>query len=200
MKRLPRLLAPLCALALLTFLSGCGKPTQDQPAQTQDANTEKTSHSHGKDGHSHGADGHSHGADGHSHGEGGDHSHGPSIEKGPNGGRMVTSVKPHLELLVQEDRKIRLTAVSEADIAIPITTQEANIIGGDRSNPSELDFSKVGKVLVSDAPLPEGLDVPIVLSIIERPGAKVVVEKIQLNLRDCPCDGLKYACACPHEH
>ena len=57
--------------------------------------------------HDHDHKGHDHGSKGHDHGEGenehGDHDH-DTVEAGPNGGRILTSVEPHAEFLVTEDR------------------------------------------------------------------------------------------------
>src|SRR6056297_132527 len=71
---------------------------------------------HEGDGHDHSEDEH-HEGDGHdhsgekeaSHEEHGDHEHAHGdIEAGPNGGRILDDVEPHLEFLVTEDRKVEI--------------------------------------------------------------------------------------------
>lgn len=131
-----------------------------------------------------------------------DHGHDHSkIEDGPNGGRLLTSVEPHLEFFVTEDRKVRISSVTEDDKLQPIADQEVSVIGGNRSNPTRMTFTKEGDVLVSDIAFPEGNDFPVVVMIAPKPGSKKVTEKFNLNLEQCPeCPNLEYACTCDHAH
>ncbi len=118
---------------------------------------------------------------------------------GPNGGRVITTVEPHAEFLVLEDRRVQLTFLDDALKPIPVAEQTAEVITGDRSNPTELSFTKTDDTLVSDAPLPEGNAVPAVLRITPAPGEKTVTERFAVNLAICPgCDLPEYACTCGH--
>lgn len=129
-----------------------------------------------------------------------DHDHAEKIA-GPNGGRVFTSVEPHLEFLVTEDRKVKITALDDHNKPIAIAEQSVRVTGGDRSNPTRLSFAKEGTVLVSDAAFPAGNDFPVVVQIKPSGDAKSVMEKFNLNLVDCPtCDYLEYACTCDHSH
>ncbi len=119
---------------------------------------------------------------------------------GPNGGRVVTEVEPHAEFLVLEDRRVQLTFLDEETNPIPVADQTAKVIAGDRSNPTELTFTKTDDTLVSDAPLPEGKAIPAVLQIQTTPESKTITERITVNLAQCPtCDYAEYACTCDHE-
>ena len=128
--------------------------------------------------------------------EGHDHDH---VEAGPNGGRVLHAVEPHLEFFVTEDRKVQITALDEDGKAIPIGEQNVRVTGGDRSNPTRMSFEKEGDVLVSDIAFPEGNDFPVVVQIKSSADAKSAMAKFNLNLADCPtCDYKEYACTCCH--
>ncbi len=132
---------------------------------------------------------------GHDH----DHDHEKAIA-GPNGGRVLTSVEPHLEFFVTEDRKVKVTAVDDEIKPIAMGDQSIRVTGGDRKNPTRLSFAKEGTVLVSDGAFPAGNDFPVVVQIKTGNG-KPVMEKFNLNLVDCPtCDYKEYACTCDHHH
>ena len=119
---------------------------------------------------------------------------------GPNGGRVITSVEPHLEFFLTKDRKVRITAVDDDGKAIDLGEQTVRLTGGSRSNPTRLSFAKDGNSLVSDKAMPEGNRLPVVLQIKTAPDAKTVIEKFILNLNDCPgCEHLEYACTCDHD-
>lgn len=125
-----------------------------------------------------------------------DHDH---TEAGPNGGRVLHAVEPHLEFFVTDDRKVQIAALGEDGKAIPIAEQSVRVTGGDRSNPTRMSFAKKGDVLVSDIAFPEGNDFPVVVQIKTAPDAESAMEKFNLNLADCPtCDYLEYACICDH--
>lgn len=132
--------------------------------------------------------------------EGHDHDHG-KIEDGPNGGRLLTVVEPHLEFFVTEDRKVQITSVNDDEKAQPIGEQVVKVIGGDRSNPTRMSFSRQGDVLLSDIAFPEGNDFPVVVQIKTTPDGDTVTEKFNLNLEQCPeCPNKEYACTCDHAH
>jgi hypothetical protein len=127
-----------------------------------------------------------------------DHDH---IVAGPNGGRVLHAVEPHLEFFVTEERKVQISALSEDGKVIPIEAQSVKITAGDRSAPTTLTFAKVGDSLVSDVALPEGNDFPLVIQLKATPDAKSVIEKFNLNLEQCPtCKHREYACTCDHAH
>ena len=134
----------------------------------------------------------------HDHDHDHDHDH---AKAGPNGGRVLHAVEPHLEFFVTEDRKVRITALGEDGKAIPIGEQTVRVTGGDRSNPTRMSFEKKGDVLISDIAFPEGNDFPVVVQIKTAPDVKTEMEKFNLNLVDCPtCDYKEYACTCDHGH
>ncbi len=141
---------------------------------------------------------HKHGDHDHKHGDH-DHHHGHAhIEAGPNGGRLITSVKPNLEFLFLKDRKVKISQV-EDDKIVPIGTQVVTLIGGDRSNPVRMKFDYDGDSLVSDVAFPAGMLFPVILQIKASAGVDAVTEKFNLDLNDCPsCDSLEYACTCHH--
>lgn len=132
--------------------------------------------------------------------EGHDHDHDHDhAEAGPNGGKVLHGVEPHLEFFVTEDRKVQITALSDDGKAVPIGEQSVRIIGGSRSNPTRMALVKSGEVLVSETAFPEGNDFPVVVQIKPAADAKTVIEKFNLNLADCPtCDYKEYACTCDH--
>lgn len=135
--------------------------------------------------------------------EGDDHS-GHNHEKkvaGPNGGRVITTVTPHVEFFVTPERKVKLTFVGEDNKPVAAKDATASLVGGDRANPTKLAFTKDGDALVSDKPLPAGDNIPVILQIKITADAKNVTEKMNVNLADCPeCKHKEYACTCAHEH
>jgi len=130
--------------------------------------------------------------------EGDDHDHAIK-EAGPNGGRLVTAVEPHLELLVTDDRKVKITFLDDKKQAVEPGATTVKLTCGDRANPVRMTFEKEGKSLVSKEELPEGKNFPAVLQV--KNDGKPVFERFQLNLADCPgCEYLEYACTCDHAH
>ena len=76
--------------------------------------------------------------DKHDHeGHGHDHS---EKQSGPNGGRIITAVEPHLEFLVTKDRKVQIIAIGEDNKATALKKQSVKVFGGDRSNPTKMKF------------------------------------------------------------
>ncbi|MCB1228715.1 MAG: hypothetical protein KDN19_00520 [Verrucomicrobiae bacterium] len=141
---------------------------------------------------------HDHDHDHEDHGHGHDHSHQGGVA-GPNGGRVITSVEPHVEFLVTDDRKVKLTFLDEDLKPIPAAEQTATVFAGERTAPVKLGFVPDGDQLVSDQSLPEGNDFPTVVQLKMAPEAKPVIEKFNLNLSLCPtCDYREYACVCEH--
>ncbi len=127
-----------------------------------------------------------------------DHKHEKQVA-GPNGGRVLTSVEPHLEFYVTKDRKVEITALTEDLKASKLGGQVIAVIAGDRSKPTKLEFKEEGGRLVSSNTLPDGNDFPVSVSIKADAKAKAVYEKFNLNLEKCPtCKNQEYACICDH--
>ncbi len=135
----------------------------------------------------------------HDHDHDDDHDHGGKV--GPNGGRVVTVTEPHFEFLVLDDRKLKITFLSEEGEAVAPGRATVTAVGGERSNPTKFAFAEADGALVSDAALPEGSMVPIVLQVKLTPDAETVTEKFTVNLAQCPtCEYQEYACICDHDH
>ncbi len=128
------------------------------------------------------------------------HEHGKK-EEGPNGGRVLTAVEPHLEFLVTKDRKVEITALTETLKPGKLSGQVIAVTAGDRSKPTKLEFKEEGGKLVSSNALPEGNDFPVSVSIKPSASGKAVYEKFNLNMEKCPtCKNAEYACVCAHAH
>lgn len=122
-------------------------------------------------------------------------------EAGPNGGRVITAVEPHLEFLVTKDRKVEITVLNDDLKPSKLSGQVIAVTAGDRSKPTKLEFKEEGGKLVSSNTLPEGNDYPVSVSIKADAKAKAVYEKFNLNLEKCPtCKYQEYACVCEHSH
>ena len=118
---------------------------------------------------------------------------------GPNGGRVITAVEPHLEFLVTKDRKVEISALTDDYKVAKLGGQVIAVTAGDRSKPTKLEFKEEGGKLVSSNALPEGNDYPVSVSIKPSASGKAVYEKFNLNLEKCPtCKFLEYACICEH--
>src|SRR6187401_1531265 len=76
-------------------------------------------------------------------------------EAGPNGGRLITTVEPHLEFLVTADKKVQISGVKDGKAA-PLAGQVISVTAGERSKPTKLEFKEEGGKLVSSNALPEG--------------------------------------------
>ncbi len=181
-----------CIIAAIASFSilGCSSDTHDAHAARDDA-------------HGHESETHSHGEQGHSHDSEDVHAHDDDSEKkegGPNGGRIIASVNPRFEFLVNDDRSIQLTFLDDESHPIAPSGQLITLVGGDRSNPTLIAFTPKGNALVSSQTLPEGNSVPVVLQIETSPGASTIREKFNVNLSECPtCDYQEYACVCGHD-
>ncbi len=118
---------------------------------------------------------------------------------GPNGGRLLTKLEPHAELLVREDRRIQIVFLDGQDKPVPAAGQTVTVTTGSRLSPTTLTFERSGDVLVSTRPLPEGNNLPAVVQIRVSPESSPVVERFNLNLATCPdCSRHEYACICDH--
>ena len=131
-------------------------------------------------------------ADGH------DHSH-DSKSAGPNGGRVLTSIEPHLEFYVTKERKVEITALTEDLKVGKLAGQVIAVTAGERSNPVKMEFKEEAGKLVSTNTLPEGNDFPVSVSVKADATSKAVYAKFNLNLSNCPsCKYQEYACICAH--
>ena len=127
-----------------------------------------------------------------------DHDHHHAMV-GPNGGRVLHEVDPHAELLVTKDRKLQVTFLNEKGKAIAAGDQTIAAVCGKRTAPTKMAFSKKGGSFISDKALPKGMNIPTVVQIAMKPGAKKTTIRLNLNLQECPtCDSLEYACTCDH--
>lgn len=209
-------LAGLIGLALVGCASGDGQSESGSTdtAKSGSAPAAEHSHDHG-DGeahdHSHDeptsdeksgavADAHDHG---HDHGDH-DHDHGdhhaPRV-LGPHDGRVLTDFGAPAELLVREDRFVQIAFLDEEKQVVDPGEPVISAYCGDRSDPTQLAFTKEGALFVSDQPLPEGMNIPMVLQVAMTAEAEKGTARISLDLSECPtCDQLEYACVCNHGH
>lgn len=119
---------------------------------------------------------------------------------GPNGGRILKEVEPHAELFVTAERKVKLTFLDEAGKAAPAPAgATATMVTGDRAAPTTLEFELVEGALVSKAALPEGKNLPAIVTIKAGAEAKPARSRLQINLVICGgCQLAEYACTCGH--
>lgn len=115
----------------------------------------------------------------------------------PNGGRLVKGIEPHAEIFVAEDGEVRITFLDDEGAVVAPAEQKVALVGGSRTAPIMLEFSKKGDALVSDKKLPMGTSIPVVVQFQESADSAVYRERFQLNMSSCPtCDNKEYACAC----
>lgn len=138
---------------------------------------------------------HNHAAEtGHNHADG--HAHAKK-SAGPNGGRLITSVEPHAEFFVTPERTVQITFIDEQGKAVAPAAQSVTLTTGTRAAPQRIGFSVQEGVLVSGSALPAGDNLSGVLQIRPAAGEKVVTERFQINLAQCPtCNYAEYACIC----
>lgn len=136
---------------------------------------------------------------GHDHDHG--HDHADEKKAGPNGGRILTEIEPHAELFITEDRLVKITILNEEGETVPVGEQMFKAIGGERKAPTIMEFTEEDGILISSAKLPEGMNVPFILTYQATPDGEKKTLRLALNLADCPgCEYLEYACTCDHEH
>ena len=124
-----------------------------------------------------------------------DHNH----KQGPNHGRLIKDVEPHLEFLVMKDGKVQLTFVDDHNKVVASPDAKITMICGERANPTKVTFKKTEKGFVSNEKLPEGKNIPTILRVQPTKDAKNKTIRFNLNLEDCPdCEFLEYACTCDH--
>ncbi len=119
--------------------------------------------------------------------------------KAPNRGRIIEGVEPHAEFLVTAGKKVEVRFLDASGKVIAPAAQTVTVTMGDRAAPTKLAFTKDGDKLVSDKPVPEGKELPVVLQIKVTPDSKAVSAKFNLNMTICPtCSNAEYACSCDH--
>ena len=127
------------------------------------------------------------------------HDHEHAAKAGPTGGKLITEVEPHVEFFVNKDKKVEIRFIDDDMKVVAPGAQVISVTLGDRSAPTKLSFTKDGDKLISDKAVPEGNDLPTVVQIREKEGAKAVTEKFNLNLEQCPtCKNKEYACTWAH--
>lgn len=121
-------------------------------------------------------------------------------EPGPNGGRLVVGDDFKLEFFVKADRTVQISFLDKDGAVVSPTKQTVSLIGGDRSNPTRLQFEKSGKVLLSKSALPNNNNMPAILNVIASEGANTIRERFNINMSTCSeCSLHEYACICGHE-
>jgi len=198
-KSIKQITALILAAAVPVFFTACNEEDHNHDHGDGEAHEH-----HDGDGHAPGTEGHEEEGDGHGdhdHAEGGhEHADAKAVRPvGPNGGRIITDVEPHIEFFVTEDRKIKVTSLNEDNK--PSGTAPAftlTLTGGDRSNPTRLAFAADGTSLISEGTLPDGKMIPVVLQF-KTGDDKPTMTKFNVDLNNCPtCDYLEYACTCAH--
>ena len=130
-----------------------------------------------------------------------EHDHEHAAKAGPTGGKLITAVEPHVEFFVTKDKKIEIRFVDDDNKVVAPGEQVITVTLGDRKSPTKLAFKKDGDKLVSDKAIPAGNELPTVVQIKAKAGAKAVTEKFNLDLSACPeCPNAEYACICDHAH
>lgn len=128
------------------------------------------------------------------------HDHAAHAKKaGPTGGRLITTVEPHVEFLINKDKKVEIRFVDDDNKVVAPGGQVITATLGDRAKPTKLVFTKDGDKLISDQAVPAGNDYPTVVQIKATAKAKAVNAKFNLNMTKCPtCENAEYACTCDH--
>ncbi len=126
----------------------------------------------------------------------GSEEHAPKKSVGPNGGRVLHGTDPRAEFFITSERKVKITFLDDQGQPITPAGQKVVVTSGQRSAPTQLNFSQVGDVLVSDVAVPEGRRVPTVVQITS-PDGLTAIERLNVNLAVCSgCDNPEYACIC----
>lgn len=122
-------------------------------------------------------------------------------KQGPNHGKLITDVEPHLEFFLTKDRKVQLTFVDDHNKVVARPDAGFSMICGDRAKPTKLTFEKTLTGYISKEKLPDGKNIPTVLRVKSSKDGKTETIRFNINLNDCPgCEFLEYACTCDHDH
>lgn len=120
--------------------------------------------------------------------------------KTPNRGRLINAMESPTEFLVNPEKKIEIRFLDKDGKVIAPAGQVVTVSMGDRSNPTKLTFKQDGDKIVSEQTIAVGDNLPLVLQIRAKEGAKAVTQKFNLNFAICPtCKNPEYACSCDHD-
>jgi hypothetical protein len=120
-------------------------------------------------------------------------------EAGPNGGRIIKLLDTELEFFVREDGKVQITYLNEGNVVAVPKDQKVSLVGGSRSAPTKFTFRTENAMLVSNEPIPDIKNMPVILSIMPSASETTARERFNLNFNTCPDCGYKeYACICDH--
>ena len=134
------------------------------------------------------------------HGDHHGHDHGAN-KQGPNHGKLITDLEPHLEFFITKDHKVQLTFVDDHNKVVAKPDASFSMICGDRAKPTKLTFEKTLTGYISKEKLPDGKNIPTVLRVKSSKDGKTETIRFNINLNDCPgCEFLEYACTCDHDH
>ncbi len=128
--------------------------------------------------------------------------HGHALEEmmaGPNGGRVIEAAETRVEFWIREDRRIQISTLSEdGKLVEAVAGVSFELVGGERTAPTRMQFEREGLAFVSDAPLPDGESLPLVLTVVGADGTKAR-ERFYANMSQCgDCPYREYACVCGH--
>ena len=157
-------------------------------------------HPEGDHKHDHDHKGHEHKHDDHKGHDHDDHDHEGHVKKpGPNGGRLVSSITPNVEIVLTDARKLIVNVLDKHGKPTNPGDFKVSAIGGSRSNPTKLTFAKEGKRFVSTAAVPAGNKTPVVVTLKPTKNAKAVYERFHADQSSCgSCEYKEYACVCGH--
>ena len=174
----------LFGVSLMIWLCACS-PQQENASQTSSSQPNGSTESASQGSHTH-------------EGEVDHHSH---AIPGPNGGKLIASVDPHLEFWMQpEDGHARITFVNDDIEPIDAVSLPMSLTMGDRNNPTTIEFEQRGSVFVSTQALSAEGNPPVILEIGSTDGGEIHYERFHLNLDTCSdCKLKEYACICGHE-
>ena len=117
----------------------------------------------------------------------------------PNNGKILHDLEPHVELVVTEDNKLQIFILGEDEKVVAPNGESFSAIAGERQSPTMLKFEVKEESFISNIPLPEGKNFPVILTFKATEDGKKQRAKFNLNLNDCPtCDFKEYACTCDH--
>lgn len=120
-------------------------------------------------------------SDDHKHHDHHKHHHHASMV-GPNGGKVIHEVHPHIEVFVTKDRKLQITFLSEAGKAISPGKHTVKAICGKRTSPTRMRFARKGQSFLSGQSLPNGKKIPTVIHIERGAGKKPSIIRLNLDL------------------
>jgi hypothetical protein len=121
-------------------------------------------------------------------------------EPGPNGGRIVEGDNFKLEFFVTDDRKVQISFLNDHGEVVSPKDQIVSLVGGNRADPTRLQFEANGNVLLSKSALPDLKNMPAIPNVKASSGAEPARERFNINMSTCSeCSLHEYACICGHE-